>query len=68
MDLRDLTKSLDVTLTPDEHAALMDFVSKITNKPSPEAVIRYLVVDYLASELGYDLSIPDIGSDKYQGD
>jgi hypothetical protein len=49
-----------VNLTPAEHAALLDFVSKITNETNPPAVARYLVIDYLVSELGYDLPVPDV--------
>jgi hypothetical protein len=47
-------------LTPAEHAALVDFVSKITNETTPPSVARYLVIDYLVSELGYDLPVPRI--------
>lgn len=49
-----------IHMTPDEHAALLDFVSKVTNETTPPAVARYLVVDYLVSELGYDLPVPPV--------
>lgn len=49
-----------IQLTPEEHAALVDFVSKITNETTPPAVARYFVIDYLVSELGYDLDVPSI--------
>lgn len=49
-----------VHLTPEEHAALMEFVSNIRNKTTPQDVARYLIVDYMASELGADLVVPPI--------
>ena len=50
-----------VHLTPEEHAALLEFVSNIRNDgATPPSVARYMIVDYLASELGADLDVPGI--------
>lgn len=38
----------------------MEFVSQITNNVTAPSVARYLIVDYLASELGKDLDVPSI--------
>jgi hypothetical protein len=49
-----------IHMTPEEHAALVVFVSKITNDATVPSVARYLIVDYLVSELGANLVVPPI--------
>ena len=47
-------------LTADEHAALAAFTAQIMTEVTVSSVARYLICDYLASELGFDLVVPSI--------